>query len=252
MKPVVAIYSTFLQRGYDEIVHDVCLQNLPVVFAIDRAGIVGEDGPTHNGTYDISYLRHIPNLVVMAPKNESELRHMMATALSHDGPIAFRYPRGSTFQALDDGEPCAIPIGKAEVLRDGNDILIVAVGNAVQPAFEASRLIEEIGISSCVINARFVKPLDMGLIGNLSAKIKLVLTVEENVLEGGFGSAVLEHLSELHINGLRVERIGLPDRFIEHGTQKLLRKITGLDAEGIARRALALTGRKTGDLRPTS
>ncbi|TNF55633.1 1-deoxy-D-xylulose-5-phosphate synthase [bacterium] len=252
MKPVVAIYSTFLQRAYDEIVHDVCLQNLPVVFAIDRAGIVGEDGPTHNGAYDLSYLRHIPNLVVMAPKNESELNQMMATALSHDGPIAFRYPRGSSSQPLDKGELPAIPIGQAEVLRDGNDILIVAIGNAVQPAFEASRHIEDAGISSCVVNARFVKPLDMGLIGSLARKIKYVLTVEENVLDGGFGSAVLENLSELQINGLRVERIGLPDRFIEHGAQKLLRKIIGLDAEGIARKALALVGRKTGDLHPAS
>lgn len=252
MKPVVAIYSTFLQRAYDEIVHDVCLQNLPVVFAIDRAGIVGEDGPTHNGAYDLSYLRHIPNLVVMAPKNESELYQMMATALSHDGPIAFRYPRGSSCQPLDKGEPSAIPIGQAEVLREGNDILIVAIGNAVQPALEASRLIEDAGISSCVVNARFIKPLDIGLIGRLARKIKYVLTVEENVLDGGFGSAVVENLSELQINELRVERIGLPDRFIEHGAQQLLRKIIGLDAEGIARKALTLVGRKTGDLHPAS
>ncbi len=247
LKPVVAIYSTFLQRAYDQIVHDVCLQNLPVIFAIDRAGIVGEDGPTHNGTFDISYLRHIPNLVVMAPKDGNELQDMLETAVSHDGPSAIRYPRGTVSRIQKDKKPCKIPIGESEVLKNGNDILIIAIGNSVQPALDASQLLEELGISSCVINARFVKPIDAGLIGSLAQEIKCVLTVEENTINGGFGSAVLEHLSELNINGLKIKRLGLPDRFIEHGPQNLLRKMVGLDAEGIAREALTLAGKKVRD-----
>lgn len=247
LKPVVAIYSTFLQRAYDQIVHDVCLQNLPVIFAIDRAGIVGEDGPTHNGTFDISYLRHIPNLVVMAPKDGNELQDMLKTAVSHDGPSAIRYPRGTVSRIQKDKKPCKIPIGESEVLKNGNDILIIAIGNSVQPALDASQLLEELGISSCVINARFVKPIDAGLIGSLAQEIKCVLTVEENTINGGFGSAVLEHLSELNINGLKIKRLGLPDRFIEHGPQNLLRKMVGLDAEGIAREALTLAGKKVRD-----
>lgn len=242
LKPVVAIYSTFLQRAYDEIVHDVCLQDLPVIFAIDRAGIVGEDGPTHNGAFDLSYLRHIPNIVVMAPKDENELRKMLKTAVSHNGPVAIRYPRGAASKTPNDTELGKIPIGESEVLRSGNDILIIAVGGSVKPALYASQLLEEMGISSCVINARFIKPIDAGLIGNLAEEIKCVLTVEENVINGGFGSAVLEYLSELNINGLKIKRLGLPDKFIEHGPQNLLRKILGLDAEGIAREALALVG----------
>ncbi len=250
LKPVVAIYSTFLQRAYDEIVHDVCLQNLPVIFAIDRAGIVGEDGPTHNGTFDLTYLRHIPNLVVMAPKDGNELQDMLETAISHDGPSAIRYPRGTVSKIYKDKKPGRIPIGESEVLRNGNDILIIAVGSSVQPALSASQLLEEVGINSCVINARFIKPIDVGLIGSLAQEIKCVLTVEENTINGGFGSAVLEHLSELNINGLKIKRLGLPDRFIEHGPQKLLRKMVGLDAEGIAREALTLAGKKVRDLRP--
>jgi len=250
LKPVVAIYSTFLQRAYDEIVHDVCLQNLPVVFAIDRAGIVGEDGPTHNGTFDISYLGHIPNMVIMAPKDGNELGDMLKTAVSHNGPVAIRYPRGSVFEIHDDMEPKEIPIGESEILRDGNDILIIALGSAVRHAVYASQLLGEIGISACVINARFAKPIDISLIGNRAREIKYILTVEENALNGGFGSAVIEQLSELDINGLKIKKLGLPDNFIEHGPQNLLRKKLGLDAEGIAREALALVRKTKQILKP--
>jgi 1-deoxy-D-xylulose-5-phosphate synthase len=244
LKPVVAVYSTFLQRAYDEIVHDVCLQKLPVIFAIDRAGIVGEDGPTHNGAFDLSYLRHIPNLVVMAPKDESELREMLITAVAHDGPVAIRYPRGNVADSVNDSEPAMISIGEAEIMRNGDDVLILAAGNMAHPALHAAGLLDKMGVSVCVVNARFVKPIDKRLIGRLSQQIRKVLTVEENVLEGGFGSAVIEFLSELNIDGLKVKRLGLPDTFIEHGPQKLLRKALGLDAEGIARGACELTDKK--------
>ena len=244
LKPVVAIYSTFLQRAYDEIVHDVCLQNLPVVFAIDRAGIVGEDGPTHNGAFDISYLRHIPNIVIMAPKDENELGRMLKTAISHNGPVAIRYPRGAVSKIPTDMELKKLTIGESEILKDGRDILIIALGSAIQPAKHASELLNEMGISACVINARFAKPIDASLIGNLAKEIKCVLTVEENVVQGGFGSAVLEYLSEMDIDGLKIKMLGLPDKFIEHGPQNLLRKILGLDAEKITKEALTLIGKK--------
>ena len=244
LKPVVAIYSTFLQRSYDEIVHDVCLQNLPVIFAIDRAGIVGDDGPTHNGTFDLSYLRHIPNLVVMAPKDGFELKCMIKTAVSHNGPCAIRYPRASVKDNQEADEPGDIPIGKAEVLREGENILIIAIGNMVDPAYAASELLSEAGINACVINARFVKPLDMDLIAAHAGGIKYILTVEENAVSGGFGSAVMEELVKTGIDGLKFKILGLPDRFIEQGPQNLLRKDLGLDAEGIAKEALDLIGTK--------
>ncbi len=244
LKPVVAVYSTFLQRAYDEIVHDVCLQNLPVVFAIDRAGIVGEDGPTHNGAFDISYLRHIPNLVIMAPKDENELGRMLKTAIAHNGPVAIRYPRGAASKIPTDIELKTLNIGESEILREGKDILIIALGSSVKPALYASEILEEMGISACVVNARFAKPIDTGLLGNLSKDIKRVLTIEENARQGGFGSAVLEHLSEIGIDGLKIKRLGLPDRFIEHGPQSLLRKKLGLDAEKIAEEALTLIDKK--------
>ncbi|MCK5504142.1 MAG: 1-deoxy-D-xylulose-5-phosphate synthase [Thermodesulfovibrionia bacterium] len=240
LRPVVAIYSTFLQRSYDEIIHDVCLQNLPVVFAIDRGGIVGDDGPTHNGTFDLSYLRHIPNLIVMASKDGYELRCMLKKALSIDKPAAIRYPRGSSTDNREDEELIDIPIGKAEVLIEGNDILIIAVGNTVAPAVTAAQLLSEAGIDACVINARFVKPLDIDLISERAKEIKHVLTIEENAVAGGFGSAVLEELTTAGVEGIKIKILGIPDRFIEHGPQNLLRKNLGLDAEGIAREALML------------
>ena len=248
LKPVVAIYSTFLQRSYDEIVHDVCLQNLPVVFAIDRAGIVGEDGPTHNGAFDISYLRHIPNMVVMAPKDGYEFRCMLKTALSHNGPAAIRYPRGTAVNIQEDKEASSVPLGKASIEREGKDVLILAIGNTVLPSIEAAKKLEESDISACVVNSRFVKPLDTEMIISLAKKIKNIITVEENAAAGGFGSAVIEELSKHRIDGLKVKIIAIPDTFIEQGSQLRLRKKFGLDAEGIAKEALALAGKKINTL----
>ena len=239
IKPVVAIYSTFLQRSYDEIIHDVCLQNLPVVFAIDRSGIVGDDGPTHNGTFDISYLRHIPNLIFMAPKDGLELKCMLKTAVVCDGPSAIIYPRGSVANN-DEDEVMTIPIGKAEVIKEGNDVTIIAIGNMVTPSVQASELLSEKGINATVINARFIKPLDMKLISELAKKTGRILTVEENVIAGGFGSAILEELTQSGAEGFKLKMLGIPDRFIEQGPQALLRKKLGLDAEGIAKEAQAL------------
>jgi len=244
LKPVVAIYSTFLQRSYDEIVHDVCLQNLPVVFAIDRGGIVGDDGPTHNGSFDLSFLRHIPNLVVAAPKDGYELRCMLAAAVAHDGPFAVRYPRGSAADTGEDEQLQKIPVGKCEVLSEGGDVLILAIGNMVEPAAAAAELLSETNIKACVINARFVKPLDMDAILPRAREIKHVLTVEENAVAGGFGSAVLEALTSAGVEGMKFTMLGIPDQFIEHGTQAAIRKSLGLDAEGIARTALALMDKK--------
>lgn len=234
LRPVVAIYSTFLQRAYDEIVHDVCLQNLPVIFAIDRAGVVGEDGATHQGLFDISFLRHIPNLLIMSPKDGSELKKMLRLALQHDGPSAIRYPRGKAKEIsgypLGDAE---VRIGKGEILEDGDDIALIAVGNTVRPALMAAEMLQRDGISPCVINARFVKPLDESLILSVSERIKKIVTVEENVLAGGFGSAVLECLVGAGMTDVSVRRIGIGDEFVEHGSQAILRKKYGLDGEGI-------------------
>ena len=246
LKPVVAVYSTFLQRSYDEIVHDVCLQNLPVIFAIDRGGIVGDDGPTHNGTFDLSFLRHIPNLVIMAPKDGYELRSMLKTAVLHEGPIAIRYPRGSVADSEINGELEPVTVGKAEILREGNDVLIIAIGNTVNPAVAASQLLSEANINACVINARFVKPLDTDLILSHAKEIRNIITVEENAAAGGFGSAVLEEITKAGIGKIKFKIIGLPDKFIEQGPQALLRKKLGLDSEGIAKTALDLLGKKAG------
>jgi len=239
LRPVVAIYSTFLQRAYDEIVHDVCLQNLPVVFAIDRAGIVGEDGPTHHGIFDISYLRHIPNMVVMAPKDGNELKDMVRAAVSYNRPSAIRYPRGSA-NVDAQKKPVDIPIGKAELLREGRDLLIIAIGSMVMPSLLASEIIAKDGISAAVVNARFVKPLDIDLITTLAEEIRCILTVEENTVLGGFGSSVLEALMESGIYDVRIGMLGIPDIFIKHGSQDLLRRELSLDGEGIAKKAMAL------------
>ena len=232
--PVVAIYSTFLQRAYDQIVHDVCLENHHVVFALDRGGIVGEDGPTHHGLFDLSYLTSIPNMVVMAPKDENELQHMLKTAVAHDGPIAFRYPRGNGVGAVLEEAPHLLPVGQGEVLTEGQDVAIFAIGATVKPALDAQQILQERGISATVINSRFVKPLDSHLITTLAEKIKNIVTVEENVLHGGFGSAVLECLADAGMTQNHMVRLGIPDQFVEHGSQKTLRKAYGLDAQGIA------------------
>lgn len=234
MRPVVAIYSTFLQRAYDEIVHDVCLQRLPVIFAIDRAGIVGEDGPTHNGVFDLSYLRHIPNIMVMEPGDDAELRFMFELALGHNGPVAIRYPRGSVQSLIPaHSSHVSFGIGEAEILREGKDVAVFALGNTVYAALSAALRLEKEGISTMVVNSRFVKPLDRNLISSVASVVPRIITVEENTLEGGFGSAVLELLNELEVPHVRVKRIGIPDMFIEQGQQKELRKKYGLDEEGI-------------------
>ena len=233
LKPVVALYSSFLQRGFDQLCHDVCLQELPVVFAVDRAGVVGNDGPTHHGVFDLSYLRAVPGLAVMAPKDENELQHMLVTALSLDGPAALRYPRGNGLGVPMDQILEPLPIGKGELLRKGRHGAVIAIGTMVQPAREAAATLALEGIDLSVMNARFVKPLDAELILELAGSGFLV-TVEDNAVQGGFGTAVLELLEEHGVTGVRVLRLGYPDRFVEQGEQAELKKAYGLDAAGIA------------------
>ncbi len=238
-RPVVAIYSTFLQRAYDEIIHDVALQGLPVVFAIDRAGLVGEDGPTHHGVFDISYLRHIPNMVVMAPKDEAELRMMLEFATELNGPSSIRFPRGRAIEEFPQ-PPQTLRLGEAEVLLEGKDIAIVAAGNMVYPAYRAALELMEEGISLSVVNARFIKPLDSHLLAQIAQNHSAVLTVEENAVAGGFGSSVLETLSSMGMKELNIRLLGIPDTFIEHGDLKSLRRLLELDVEGIKKNCLNL------------
>ncbi|HEX2911234.1 MAG TPA: 1-deoxy-D-xylulose-5-phosphate synthase [Chloroflexia bacterium] len=252
LKPVAAIYSTFLQRAFDQVLHDVCLQNLPVIFAMDRAGIVGEDGKTHHGLFDISYLRCIPNLVLMAPKDENELQHMVYTATQYNlGPIAVRYPRGAGYGVEMDKELKTLPIGKGELLQDGEDLALVALGSEVYPAMAAAEILASRGIKAAVINARFVKPLDEELLVEAARKYRRIITLEENVLTGGFGSAVMELYESKGLNEVEVHRIGVGDHFVTHGAQPLLREKEGLDYESIANQVekwfpeLALTRSRT-------
>jgi 1-deoxy-D-xylulose-5-phosphate synthase len=240
LKPVVAIYSTFLQRAYDQILHDVCLESLHVVFAIDRGGIVGEDGSTHHGLFDLCYLRNLPNMVVMAPKDENEMRRMLVTALKHDGPIAFRYPRGAGTGTILEKDIQPLPIGKAQILKEGEDVLILAIGQSVCEALDAHSELTQLGISAAIVNCRFVKPLDVELICSLAKKIPRIITVEENIRQGGFGSAVLEEFNDSGITGFQLERIGIPDTFVEHGPQNLLRSKYGVDADAIVETAKRL------------
>ncbi|MDD2500639.1 MAG: 1-deoxy-D-xylulose-5-phosphate synthase [Geobacter sp.] len=233
-KPVTAIYSSFMQRAYDQVFHDVCLQNLPVVIAMDRAGLVGDDGPTHHGVFDLSFMRHLPGLTFMAPKDENELRHMLKTALELKAPVALRYPRGAGYGVPLDKKIECLPIGKGELLREGTDLTIVAIGSTVMPAYKAAEQLAEQGISAAVVNARFIKPLDADLILGQAKATGKIVTVEENVLQGGFGSAVLELLQDNDMSQVKVKRIGIPDQYIEQGTQAQLRKDVGIDAEGIA------------------
>jgi 1-deoxy-D-xylulose-5-phosphate synthase len=232
--PVIAIYSTFLQRAFDQIIHDVCLQDLPMTFAVDRGGIVGDDGKTHQGIFDLSYLSLIPNLIVSSPKDENELRHLLYTAVHSKHPMAVRYPRSGGLGVELDEELQLIPIGKAEILRNGDDLAILAIGSTVTPSLEAAGELASKGIEATVVNARFAKPLDEELILELAGRIKNIVTVEENTLDGGFGSAVLGLLQRADIGGVRVKNIGLPDEFIEHGSQAVLRNKYGLDSKGIA------------------
>lgn len=235
MHPVIALYSTFAQRAYDQLIHDVCLQNLPVTLCLDRAGLVGEDGPTHHGVFDLSYLRQMPNMCVMAPKDEEELRHMLATAIALPGPAAVRYPRGAGLGvALTDSFE-KLPVGKAEVLQEKGEIAFLAVGTMVEHAKAAAAILAEEGIEATVVNMRFIKPLDTALIDEMARTKKLLITAEENVLAGGFGSAVAEYLAD---SGQQVPlvRFGIPDRFIEQGTRKELLSLCGLQPEQMAER----------------
>jgi 1-deoxy-D-xylulose-5-phosphate synthase len=235
--PVAAIYSTFAQRGYDQIFHDICLQKLPVSLALDRAGLVGDDGPTHHGVFDLSYLRHLPEMTIMAPKDENELQHMLRTAIYAGRPMALRYPRGQGYGVAMDPDPLSLEIGKGEILAEGADLSIIAIGSTVYPALEAAGLLAAEGIHATVVNARFVKPLDRQLIIAAASATGNLMTIEENALQGGFGSAVLELLEREGLTGIRVRRIGIPDRFIEQGSQTQLRSDLGIDAAGIARSA---------------
>lgn len=242
-RPVAAIYSTFAQRAYDQIFHDICLQKLPVTLALDRGGLVGDDGPTHHGVFDLSFLRHLPEMAVMAPKDENELQHMLKTAVCSGHPIAIRYPRGAGYGVPMDRDPIPLAIGRGEILAEGDDLALIAIGATVHPALEASRILAQDGIRATVVNARFVKPLDRELILKVAATTGALLTVEENALAGGFGSAILELLESAGVAGIRIKRIGIPDRFIEQGSQAQLRADLGLDAAGIAASARKLLAR---------
>jgi 1-deoxy-D-xylulose-5-phosphate synthase len=233
--PVVAIYSTFMQRAYDQILHDVCLQKLPVVLALDRGGFVGADGPTHHGLFDFSYLRSIPNIIVMAPKDENELQHMLKTAVECGGPVSIRYPRGRGIGVPIDDIPVSLAVGKGEIVYDAENanLAIMAIGATVYPAIAAAAKLKAEGINARVINARFIKPLDEGLLCDTAKSIKRIITVEENVLMGGFGSAVLELFEEKGIHAVIVKRLGIKDKFVEHASQKELRRMYGIDEEGI-------------------
>jgi 1-deoxy-D-xylulose-5-phosphate synthase len=242
-KPVAAIYSTFLQRAFDQIVHDVCLQELDVTFAMDRAGLVGDDGPTHHGAFDISYFRPIPNVVLMAPRDEAMLVHMLHTAIAHEGPVALRYPRGAAEGVALPSEPELVPIGKGEVLAEGRDVALLGYGYGVHVAREAAAILADHGLQATVADARFAKPLDEELTERLAREHDLVVTIEENVLPGGFGAGVLEHLEDAFAAGpgerARVLRVGLPDRYVTHGKPDLLRAEVGLTGQSVADRVLA-------------
>jgi 1-deoxy-D-xylulose-5-phosphate synthase len=246
-KPVAAIYSTFLQRAYDQIVHDVCLQKLNVVLAMDRAGLVGDDGPTHHGAFDIAYLRCLPNIVLMAPRDEAMLVHMLHTALAYDdGPIALRYPRGTGVGVKLPERPDVLEIGTGEILREGGRVALMGYGAGVSKALEAADILDRHGISATVADARFAKPLDAGLAAQLAAEHELLVTVEEGVLAGGFGSAVWETLSDAGL-APRILRVGLPDRYVTHGAPKLLHEEVGFTGERIAERIEAAVAEQPDD-----
>jgi 1-deoxy-D-xylulose-5-phosphate synthase len=248
LRPVCAIYSSFLQRGFDQIAHDVALQDLPVTFAIDRAGLVGADGPTHHGVLDLAYLRAIPGLVVAAPRDENQLQHLLATAIESGRPFAIRFPRGAASGVALDPDPKPLPIGRGELLRDGTDVALVALGKTVPAALAAAARLAASGVSAAVVDARFVKPLDEDLLRDVAERIGVVLTVEDHLLAGGFGSAVLELLS-LRAPGTRVRRIGIDDRFVEHAEQDEQWRQVGIDADAVADAALAVLAESAGPAR---
>jgi 1-deoxy-D-xylulose-5-phosphate synthase len=235
LRPVVAIYSTFIQRAYDQIIHDVCLQKLPVIFMLDRAGLVGPDGPTHHGVFDLSFLRQIPNITVMAPANEYELRDMLYTALQLDCPVAIRYPKCEGLSMPIEQEYHLLPLGKGEIVMAGEEVAIIAVGAMMQNALSAAFRLKKSGIQCTVANARYIKPLDEELILNLTNNHQNIIIVEENISAGGYGSSVLELLTARRIKGVTVKLLGIPDQFITHGPRELLLQQCGLDSDGICR-----------------
>jgi 1-deoxy-D-xylulose-5-phosphate synthase len=242
MKPIAAIYSTFLQRAFDQVFHDVAIMDLPVVFALDRGGIAGADGPTHHGIYDMAYLRIFPNMVCMAPKDENELRHMLKTSFETGHPTSLRYPRGNGFGVAMDAELQSLPIGKGEVMREGNAGAIFAIGNEVWPSMQAAEILAKEGIEVAVINARFIKPLDDELIAKYCRPFTKIITVEEGSLAGGFGAAIMERVQQLGIRDVAFHRIGIPDEYVHHGAQDVLRAQYDLDANGIAKRVREFVG----------
>jgi 1-deoxy-D-xylulose-5-phosphate synthase len=245
MKPIFAVYSTFLQRAYDQVVHDICRQNLNVVFAIDRAGFVGPDGETHQGIYDMAFLRHIPNMVIMMPKDENELRHMLKTALMYEkGPIAVRYPRINGTGVTQDKVMQPIPIGTWEVVREGESVAVLAVGPMVQIAEEAAAVLEAQGVQLQIINARFIKPLDENMLLQLSKERTHIITIEEAALHGGFGSAVLEFFAKKEITGVQVKCLGIPDYYVEHGSIPQQRAEVGLTVENLIEQVKLIMPRK--------
>ena len=241
-RPVVAVYSTFSQRAYDSLIHDVCLQNLPVILALDRAGLVGEDGPTHHGAFDLSFSRLIPNLTIMAPKDEAELRDMLYTALSINGPVLIRYPRGRSDGFTMPEQPTLLPVGQGEWLRQGGELVFCAVGAMVQAALAAADILKTNGISAGVVNARFIKPIDEELLCKIAQQARYIVTLEENCLMGGFGSAVMETMNSAGIAAPRILRLGLPDRFIEQGSREELLECLGLDPISIAEKVRNFIG----------
>ncbi len=242
LKPVVALYSSFLQRGFDQVIHDVALQKLPILFVLDRAGLVGEDGPTHHGVYDLSYLRIVPNLVLMSPKDENELRDMLFSALQYnDGPVVIRYPRGECYGLPVKNDFQAISFGKAEILKKGKDVAIFAIGDRVYPAIQAAEQLESHQISTQVINARFVKPLDESVIRTILKHFKRIVTLENNTVVGGFGSALSEFISEQNVEGLQFKRIGLPDQFIPHGDRNILQDTFGISVQKVVNTVLDMS-----------
>jgi len=238
--PIVAIYSTFLQRAFDQILHDVCLPDLPVVFALDRSGIVGEDGKTHQGIFDLSYLSLMPNMIVCAPKDGNELQDLLYTALNAEHPLAIRYPRRRRSDVPLATELHQLPIGKAEIIKQGEDIVIIGIGSTVMTSLEAAEHLILEGIDAMVINARFAKPLDTALILDVANHTKKMVIVEENILSGGFGAAVLELLEKAEASDVKVKRLGIPDEFVTHGKQDFLRSLYHLDAPGIAKECVDL------------
>jgi 1-deoxy-D-xylulose-5-phosphate synthase len=237
-RPIVAIYSTFLQRAFDQIMHEMCLQRLPVILAIDRAGIVGEDGPTHHGVFDIAYLRMFPNLIVISPKDPDELRVMLRWALEQEGPVAIRYARGGIVCGEPLGKPAKVATGKSETLRQGNDVALLAVGSMVYPTLKVAEALAREGIEATVINARFIKPLDEAMVRH-AASLGRIVTLEEAQVAGGFGSAVAETFCSLGLPAVPRLAIGLPDQFIEHGKRDELLKLCQLDVQSLITRILA-------------